>query len=525
VKQACLVILCAVIAACGDNLGAPSSVPGDAGPPDATVDRCLACAANTVCDATAPAPCSCAAGYAGDGTTAGTGCTDLDECAAGTSTCTPAHGTCTNTDGGFACSCAAGYLGDGMTTGTGCTDIDECATDTSTCTPTPGICTNTDGGFTCGCMAGYTGDGTTPGTGCTDIDECAAGTSDCDNFACVNSVGGFRCDGLYAVGAQEGLLARLDPRTFALLDLKPLTSSGTVRGITAMARSPQSGAVYAVAKIGVVGAGAGRSFGTLDLATGVFSVIAGVDRFSSLAFLPDGTLYAATGANAVAQKTLYTFDPVNGTPSMVGVLAHDGQGEVICYDSDAELMYHWSGSGVTMMDAFSLTAPLTPTSVSTSLGTGEILGCRYLGNHTFLLHDYSSRVHLVTSAGAVTKVPGAVTALFSRVRATLPTTMTVPHTIRPIRGTSAGGTVVTIRGIGLTGATAVSFGDVAAASFTVVDDTTITAVAPAVPAGPAGTVDVTVQGPLPYPATWPAAYTFADSVRAPARTPSRHDVR
>jgi len=478
------------------------------------VDRCLACAANTACDATAPAPCSCAAGYTGDGTAAGTGCTDLDECAAGTTTCDPAHGTCANTDGGFACGCAAGYLGDGTTTGTGCTDLDECATDTSTCTPTPGICTNTDGGFTCSCMAGYTGDGTTIGTGCTDDDECAAGTSDCDNFACVNSDGGFRCDGLYAVGSQEGLLARLDPQTFALLDLLPVTSSGTVGGITAMARSPQSGAVYAMAKV----VGVGRSFGTLDLATGVFSVISGVDRFSSLAFLPDGTLYAATGANAVIPKTLYTIDPATGTPSVVSVLAHDGQGKIICYDSDAELMYHWTGNGTTMMDAFSLTAPLTATTVSTNLGTGEIFGCRYVGNHTFLVHDYSSRIHLVTSAGVVTTVPGAVTSLFNRVRATLPTSMTVPHTIRPISGTSAGGTVVTIRGIGLTGAIAVSFGDVAAVSFTVVDDTTITAVAPA---GSAGTVDVTVQGPLPYPATWPAAYSFADSARGSARTTAR----
>ena len=60
--------------------------------------------------------------------------------------------------------------------------------------------------------------------------------------------------------------------------------------------------------------------------------------------------------------------------------------------------------------------------------------------------------------------------------------------VSPIAGPIAGGTVVTITGTNLTGATAVKFGT-ATATFTVVSATSVTATAPA---GTAGTVDVTV---------------------------------
>jgi hypothetical protein len=65
--------------------------------------------------------------------------------------------------------------------------------------------------------------------------------------------------------------------------------------------------------------------------------------------------------------------------------------------------------------------------------------------------------------------------------------------INPTQGGTAGGTTVTITGTGFTGATAVMFGATAATSFTVVNDTTITAVSPA---GVNGVVRISVVTPI-----------------------------
>jgi hypothetical protein len=64
--------------------------------------------------------------------------------------------------------------------------------------------------------------------------------------------------------------------------------------------------------------------------------------------------------------------------------------------------------------------------------------------------------------------------------------------IAPDAGSTAGGTSVTITGVGFSDATGVTFDGAAGTSFTVVDDTTITVTTPA---GAAGTADVVVLSP------------------------------
>lgn len=170
---------------------------------------CQECLEFAVCDEEAQNPCLCPVGYEGDGTTGGTGCSDIDECASGESVCVAGLTTCTNTIGTFKCRCAEGYEGDGRTDGTGCVDIDECAQGADDCVGEHGTCNNTGGGFLCGCDDGFTGDGTVGGSGCNDINECAEGLSGCAEIhgICTNTVGGFTCeceDGYSGDATEDG---------------------------------------------------------------------------------------------------------------------------------------------------------------------------------------------------------------------------------------------------------------------------------------------------------------------------------
>ena len=85
----------------------------------------------------------------------------------------------------------------------------------------------------------------------------------------------------------------------------------------------------------------------------------------------------------------------------------------------------------------------------------------------------------------------------------------------PVSGPDAGGTVVSLSGTGLTGASGVVFGGGAASSVTVVSDTQLTAVTPP---HPAGAVDVTVVTPLGS-ATLPGGFTFTATPPPPPVPP------
>lgn len=83
----------------------------------------------------------------------------------------------------------------------------------------------------------------------------------------------------------------------------------------------------------------------------------------------------------------------------------------------------------------------------------------------------------------------------------------------PLQGPTAGETTVVVRGSGLTGASAVTFGATPAAAFSVLSDTELNAVSP--PRGP-GTVDVTVTTPDgTTPLVNAARFSFVDGQTVP----------
>ncbi|GLX51268.1 hypothetical protein Shyhy01_42180 [Streptomyces hygroscopicus subsp. hygroscopicus] len=120
-----------------------------------------------------------------------------------------------------------------------------------------------------------------------------------------------------------------------------------------------------------------------------------------------------------------------------------------------------------------------------------------------------TQITAVTPAGTAGPVPVTVTTPGGTSNATVTFTYTaVPPTVTglsPSSGPTTGGTVVTVTGTALTGATQVRFGSVNAASFSVVSSTRITAVSPA---GSPGAVPVTVTTPGGTSAAAPASYFF-----------------
>ncbi len=97
--------------------------------------------------------------------------------------------------------------------------------------------------------------------------------------------------------------------------------------------------------------------------------------------------------------------------------------------------------------------------------------------------------HVAGTVDVVVTTPGGTTSTSSADQFTYAAPAPTVTSVSPSSGSTAGGGSVTLTGTNLTGATAVSFGGTSATGFTVVNDTTVTATAPA---GAAGTVDVTV---------------------------------
>ena len=87
--------------------------------------------------------------------------------------------------------------------------------------------------------------------------------------------------------------------------------------------------------------------------------------------------------------------------------------------------------------------------------------------------------------------------------------MPVVTGVSPASGSSAGGDSVTVTGSGFTGATAVTFGSVPAAGFTVTSDSELAATSP--PPNVSGSVDITVTTPAGTSATTTDdQFTYAD---------------
>jgi len=166
---------------------------------------------------------------------------------------------------------------------------------------------------------------------------------------------------------------------------------------------------------------------------------------------------------------------------------------------------------------------LAPASGSTSGGTSvTISGANFSGATAVSFGSVAAASFSVSSASQITAVspahaagavdvtvttPGGTSGTSSADTFTFAAPGPVVSGLNPTQGSTSGGTSVTISGSGFSGATAVTFGTTAASSFTVNNDSQITATSAA---EAAGTVDVTVTTPAGTSATSASdRFTFA----------------
>jgi len=202
---------------------------------------------------------------------------------------------------------------------------------------------------------------------------------------------------LFGASPSTNQYYRIDTATAAAITTQSVTLAGfTVTGINSLTRDPTTGLIYIIAKTGL-----GRQLAVLDLVTGVATLRGSLgDDFSSLAFSSSGQLYGVTDDGATVPETMYTINKANGARTLFLTLGNGADGEVIAFNPNDGLMYHWSGNGTNIFESINLTT-LVITPIAQSGAThGEIFGAVWNpGTNSFYLGDIANRLLSQTTGG------------------------------------------------------------------------------------------------------------------------------
>lgn len=230
---------------------------------------------------------------------------------------------------------------------------------------------------------------------CNQIDDNCNGQTDeggvCVPASCISKL----------VGASpfQDSLWTVDTLTYLVVDSKsPKLTGFTVTGFNGLARHPITGVYFALVKVSGV---SGRLLCTYDLVADQLTQIGNLgDNFSSITFSPGGQLFGVTGDGATVPETLYDIDPATATKTLLTALGNGADGEVICYNPDDNMLYHWSGNSTVIFEKILPVSPYTVTNIPI-IGTpdGETFGAAYKGNGKFIISNIGSSFNNVTTDG------------------------------------------------------------------------------------------------------------------------------
>ncbi|HRB00763.1 MAG TPA: T9SS type A sorting domain-containing protein [Ignavibacteria bacterium] len=210
-----------------------------------------------------------------------------------------------------------------------------------------------------------------------------------------------------AVNPGSPTIEVFNEATWASISSAPLTMGGfTITGAQAVTWNSDNLLFYAIVTVTPTA----RHLVTVDPVTGICTnvgVLAST-AFSTLTYnSTSGILYTmgGSGGGPVAER-LYSVD-INtaATTFLAGPYTVGGFGEVIAYNYTDNMIYHWSGTGMEMIDPVTFIA--TPI-VRSGAPVDEVVGAVYVGGGIFQITDLvftvSTSAFTMTSAGVATLI-------------------------------------------------------------------------------------------------------------------------
>ena len=209
---------------------------------------------------------------------------------------------------------------------------------------------------------------------------------------------------LYSTSRDDNLLRSLNPATGATTGSVGISLAGwTVAGSTGLATNPLTQDLYSILKL--AGRLTQRELVIIDPATGIATSVGNTgDKFATIAFGCDGTLYGLTGDGGAIPETLFTLSLVDATPTVLLALIDGADGEAMALNVDDQLLYRSSGVGAQKFVEFIDPITLDRTRIFPSgFPYREALGLAYdFDAGHFLLCNLAGELVSLTPTGVAT---------------------------------------------------------------------------------------------------------------------------
>jgi PKD repeat protein len=206
---------------------------------------------------------------------------------------------------------------------------------------------------------------------------------------------------LHVISVATDSIWAIDTTAWSIAQRIKVTMTGTtVTGIQGLAFDPIGHDVFGL--LATTGQPNASILAQINLGTGVCTQVGTLGQiFASIAFREDGQLLGVVADGGPNAEKLYLIDKSNGTTSLATALGNGDAGEVISYHHDEQLLYHWSGNNLRIMEKLPATAPYSPvTNVPmTGAASAEVSAATYLGNGRFLLGNTTHHLQYVHANG------------------------------------------------------------------------------------------------------------------------------